>query len=293
MDVPLLLLPQARLTSSPDDPASARGLLDWLCCAESGHSHQGLIVAAHSDDEVIGAGSRMPRLACSRFVHVTDGAPRNMEDARAHGFTSWEAYAQARRQEFIRALDLAGISARQAIELGYPDQESSFHLVELAQDLHQLILDLKPEFLLTHPYEGGHPDHDSTSFAVHSACRLLAEQRQPVPVILEFSSYHQGPDGIQAGEFLEFSPTQQSVLLSSQEKEMKRRMLSCFVTQQQVLNWFTLETERFRLAPPPLFSAAPHPGTLYYEQYPWGMDGARWRNLAAQAQISLGIRKEP
>lgn len=274
------------------ESASGRILLDWLCGAEPSPCHHGWVVAAHPDDEVLGAGSRMPGLAGSWFLHVTDGAPRNMEDARNYGFSHWQEYAAARHQELLNALALAGIPAGQSIVLGYPDQETSFHLVELTRKLHQLLHQLEPEFILTHPYEGGHPDHDSTCFAVHSAVRWLALEGHPAPPILEFSSYHQGPNGIRVGEFLEPGAGRKRVILSPPQQELKRRLLDCFVTQRPMLNLFGLETECFRLAPDPQFHLAPHSGTLFYEYYPWGMDGARWRNLAEVARAELGLRKE-
>src|ERR1051325_5216230 len=46
------------------------------------------IVAAHPDDETIGAGAYLARLSQAIFIHVTDGAPRDMRDARSEEHTS-------------------------------------------------------------------------------------------------------------------------------------------------------------------------------------------------------------
>ena len=62
-----------------------------------------LIVAAHPDDEIIGAGAQLPRLSQAYFLHLTDGAPKDMRDASALGFVTREAYAEARRREFFEA----------------------------------------------------------------------------------------------------------------------------------------------------------------------------------------------
>jgi len=37
--------------------------------------------------------------------------------------------------------------------------------------------------------------------------------------------------------------------------------------------------ERYRWAPQYDFTAPPHEGRLYYENYPWGVKGARFREL--------------
>jgi hypothetical protein len=46
-----------------------------------------------------------------------------------------------------------------------------------------------------------------------------------------------------------------------------------------VLQAFTVEVERFRAAPDYDFTQAPHSGALFYENFNWGMTGARWREL--------------
>ena len=63
-----------------------------------------MLVAAHPDDEIIVAGSRLAHFRDLVLVHVTDGAPRNMFDAGTHGFTRREDYAAARRNELLCAL---------------------------------------------------------------------------------------------------------------------------------------------------------------------------------------------
>ena len=59
--------------------------------------------------------------------------------------------------------------------------------------------------------------------------------------------------------------------------------------QRAVLAPFPIGEEAFRTAPAYDFTRPPHPGRLHYENYPWGMDGARFRDLAAQALRELGL----
>src|SRR5687768_18016133 len=84
-----------------------------------------LIVSPHPDDEVIGAGARLPHLSGATVVQVTDGSPRDLRDAGANGFSTREDYAAARREELQAALGLAG--QIETIHLEVPDQEASFH----------------------------------------------------------------------------------------------------------------------------------------------------------------------
>src|SRR2546430_1911633 len=81
------------------------------------------IVVAHPDDETIGIGAQLPRLPQGLVVAVTDGAPRDGADARAHGFSSWQDYAAARAAELEAALAEAGMGAGRIMRLGIPDKE--------------------------------------------------------------------------------------------------------------------------------------------------------------------------
>src|SRR5438270_9291371 len=135
-----------------------------------------ILVAPHPDDEVIGAGGQLRHLPDLWIVHATDGAPRDMLDARAQGFATCVEYAVARRREMLAALRLAGIGPERALSLGFGDQEMAFHLSEAAGLLRALFRQKQPDVVLGPAYEGGHPDHDSVAFIIHCACRIFARE---------------------------------------------------------------------------------------------------------------------
>jgi N-acetylglucosamine malate deacetylase 2 len=283
------------LTSSTSDPMnkdSTARLLEHFQNSECRWHHSQppstLIIAAHCDDEVIGMGAQLPKLPRVKFLHVTDGSPRSLSDATRLGFVSREHYARERRKELHAALGLAGIPPGESFELGFVDQEVSFHLVELASSIAQILKELKPEVIVTHPYEGGHPDHDSTALGVHMACQLLEMENLKPPGIVEMTSYHNRGGNMAFSDFLPNGtyPTL-TMRLNDAEVCFKQRLLECFRTQQTVLQWFQIGIERFRPAPQYDFSRPPHEGKLYYDLFDWGMNSVQWVNLAREALATL------
>jgi LmbE family N-acetylglucosaminyl deacetylase len=244
-----------------------------------------MLVAAHPDDETISCGGLLSRVREPLILHITDGAPRNQADLRAAGFALREDYAEARRIELRNALELAGIPEEQTRSLGVADQEASFDMTALAGRIADVLRETRPGAILTHPYEGGHPDHDAAAFAVHAACALVTG----APHIFEFTSYHVRDSAMEVGRFLIDSEPGEAVQLTNQERERKQRMVECFATQIQMLRQFPLDVERFRAAPVYSFTDPPHFGKLFYENFDWGMTGERWRRLAAEASQHLGV----
>ena len=210
------------------------------------------------------------------------------------GFSNRQQYAAARRQELLNALALAGITGGQCRDMGIVDQEASLDLARIMSVVRSLIQETKADAVFTHPYEGGHPDHDATAFGVHAAVKLLRAEGKTAPELIEFTSYFAGRAGMVTGRFLPREGTEITTIpLSFDQRMLKRRMLDCFVTQQQMLLAFNkLDAERFRPAPDYDFTAPPHAGKLNYENFNWGMTGQRWRQLAAEALQSLSSARD-
>jgi LmbE family N-acetylglucosaminyl deacetylase len=141
----------------------------------------------------------------------------------------------------------------------------------------------QPEIVLTHAYEGGHPDHDSVAFACQMARRLWCDASSSFS-LCEFAGYHAGGGGMEIYTFLPSEqPTEFVYRLNAAERDLKVSMIKTFTTQERTLQPFTRpEVERFRVAPQYDFTRPPHQGRLWYENFNWGTDGATWRKMASQ-----------
>jgi LmbE family N-acetylglucosaminyl deacetylase len=243
-----------------------------------------LLLAAHPDDETIGASVLLSRFPQSSVAFLTDGAPRDTRLWSAGVNGSREAYAETRRHEAFAALGYAGLSRQGVFWLGAVDQEAAYEIGALAGRFANLITEMRPEIVITHSYEGGHPDHDSAAVVASIAISSL----ETSPLLLEMTSYHSQDGGCITGEFLDSGSLPEICFEFSQaDRERKRRMMNAHASQRLVLENFPVDCERVRLAPQYDFSEPPHSGRLWYECMGWPMTGARWRKLATSALARL------
>ena len=141
--------------------------LDALPDAGLADVHSAVIVAAHPDDEVLGAGGLIAALAASgarlRLVAVTDG------EGSHRGRADRTTLARRRTAETAAALRALGAETTDVVRLGLPDSGLAGREDELTAALGRLIAGFD---LCLAPWDGDmHPDHETTGRAARRAAR--------------------------------------------------------------------------------------------------------------------------
>ena len=229
-----------------------------------------LVLVAHPDDEALGCSALLQRAQSPAVIFATDGAPAVERFWAAYG--SRQAYAEVRRQEAKLASRAAGNTKifflSDVAGNSFVDQELFKNLMAAMAALRGLAGALGTYAILTHAYEGGHPDHDACSFLGHALGKDLM-----LPV-WEMPLYHRDQEGVtRRQQFLCGSVEEFELQPTGEELERKRRMVDEYKSQHHAIRDFPLAPERFRPQPTYDYCRPPHPETLNYEAWGWPMTG--------------------
>jgi len=154
------------LPGTPEDAWGSWPGLWWLPAIDPLAWGSVVVVAAHPDDEVLGAGGMMAMLAAAgvrlRLIAVTDGEA-------SHPGADPAAIARTRIAESAAALDLLGAGDTEVIRLGFPDTGVAAREAELCARLRELCAGFGTCLA---PWEAdGHADHEAAGRAARRAVR--------------------------------------------------------------------------------------------------------------------------
>ena len=132
-----------------------------------------LVIAAHPDDEALGCGGTMARLAAEGVnVHVAflaDGV-----SARPMSEVEHDRALEQRHKSGRQAAAVLGINEPRFLD--FPDNQlDTVPLLELTQAIEKVIAELKPDTVITHHGGDLNIDHRRVHDAVLTACRPQAE----------------------------------------------------------------------------------------------------------------------
>jgi LmbE family N-acetylglucosaminyl deacetylase len=128
-----------------------------------------LVVAAHPDDEVLGCGGTLAKLAAAGAVvnvsFLSDGVTARADSAALH-----LGQLEARKTAARRAADILGV---RSVTFGeYPDNRmDSAALLDVTRSIEALIARFTPDTVFTHHSGDVNIDHRRVHEAVVTACR--------------------------------------------------------------------------------------------------------------------------
>lgn len=169
----MVIRAEPNLIAAPGTPEAAwrawRGL-KLLPTADTKGWASVVVVAAHPDDEVLGAGGTISGLAARnarlRIVAVTDG-----EASHQDGPAAGRGASLTRRRAAERSAALAALGAQhtEVIRLQLPDSRLAAHEQELAAQLQELVSGF--DICLAPWHKDAHPDHEVAGRAACQASR--------------------------------------------------------------------------------------------------------------------------
>lgn len=200
-----------------------------LAALLAGQSLRGrhVIVSAHPDDETISAFAVRDQAEAVTIVQLTDGVPPDASRRDTH--------------VAMRTLERAAAVSHVVIDGGVPGRDAHQHLAHLSALLRPVLADA--DVVWTHPYEGGHLDHDT-------AARLV-QALAPAHLRMEFASYYMRADRRSSfGSFAQDAPAPVSVRLSGDRRVRKQAALDAYPSQAHILRKFPDPMrETYRAAP--------------------------------------------
>lgn len=274
----------------PRAPVRPHSVAPMAMLAGTGRAIAGRVLAvfAHPDDETLAMGGQLPRLCGVRLMCVTDGAPLDRRHWPA-GVTSRGAYADMRAAEFRSAMALAGVREDAVIHAGLTDLTVLDHAADLARQLAGLFRHHHISLVITHAYEGGHPDHDGTALAVHAAAALLARDGLSPPGIVDTALYRLRDGRAEFGASALGDWSALRLVLDDRTLDRKAQMLAAYQSQSSTLAQFDPAIEVFRNARRVDFSRLPNNGALLYGhfRFPLTPDDLLRRNQATLQSLGL------
>jgi LmbE family N-acetylglucosaminyl deacetylase len=221
-----------------------------------------LILIPHPDDEVVGCCTAIRRARAQGaqvgVLYLTNGVPAREIlwpwQLRKHPERVAERWSEAAEAAQLLGIECIG---RQEI----PTRTLKNHIAATRDRISALAAERDFRMLWAPAYEGGHQDHDVTSFIAS-----LFKMRMAV---WEFSEYSFFGAHVRRNIFPRPNGTEQTLVLDDFEKSFKRRALAIYKSEHRNLGYVGIEQECFRPLIDYDYTRSPHEGRLFYQRFQW------------------------
>ena len=184
-----------------------------------------LVIAAHPDDEVLGAGGTIAKYVSEgaevRVLIVTDGSTSQYRDD-----PKLLEILEGKKKETQNAMDILGVS--QVLYGGMPDMKLDMteHIL-VNQSIERVMDEYQPNIVFTHYHGDVNKDHQCVSQSTLVACRPVADQ-----CVRELYAYYvpSSTDWNVQNHVNTFMPNVY-VDISGECAEKKYRAMECYATE--------------------------------------------------------------
>lgn len=207
-----------------------------------------LVVSPHPDDAEFSAGRLILRREGKNtfVIYMTDG--RKGQDANEKNPVSEDEYARIREAESRAAMSEFKVDKESLFFMGIPDQGVIVNPY-IIDKISLLIRKLSPDFLLIPPWEGAHPDHDTTHLFCIIAARNIGFDNKN---IIEYGSYNNYNGKMHVQEFIPIGDSEESELVPDREDQLVwRKIMQNFLSQASLHEKYIPKSERERFRPLP------------------------------------------
>lgn len=188
-----------------------------------------IVLAAHPDDETLGAAglvSRLSQLGAQVTIIVASDGEASHPLSPTH---APPALATMRREELRKAVSV--VAPRSVVEfLGFPDGGLREHIDKLSERIRGFVSARdSPGVLLLAPWEGdGHPDHQIVAAVAREISQRIGARLLEYPIWM----WHWASPEVESLPW----PLMSQLTLSPEEQELKRRSLSMHHSQLRPLS---------------------------------------------------------
>ncbi len=141
-----------------------------------------VVVAAHPDDESLGAGGLVATATAAglqvTLVCATDGEGSHPDSSTC----TPQQLADLRAREARRAAELLGVPSERLHRLGHPDGQLAEHESHLAIRLVEIVGDGRATVIVAPWRSDGHPDHEAAGRAASAAARRTGAELWEYPI---------------------------------------------------------------------------------------------------------------
>lgn len=218
-----------------------------------------LFVAAHPDDELVGATFIIKNLLQKKNIIIfflTNGVI-SKEEMWFWNKKKYKEKKKIRDEEMKKSLKLLGI--KKFFKQDIPTRKLKENIERTFEKINLLVKDHKIDTIFCPAYEGGHQDHDVSNFI----CSRLRNSTE----VYEYAEYNFSKGRINCNKFVKSTKNEITIKLSEKEKKEKIKFLKIYNSEKGNLNYLHLNEECYRKIYNYDYTKAPHHGKLFYRRF--------------------------